>query len=325
MAELTYRITDKKPTDSPSFKEASVQELRALIALMESGSLTLSEICERAMISESRCRSAVALWEAEGLLTTHPCNESGENTTYINIIDDPSSYAKRDTNEISAIETAELIRDENLAMLIEECTVLMGKATLATRDVKFITELYCDLSLSPEYLIALAAYLKDKGKLTGANLKYEAQRLVEKDINTVEELDRYIKNAEKSNGEEWEIRRIIGIYNRNLTDTERETFRRWTEEYCYSTEIISLAFDKTVAGTGGNVSLPYMDKILSGWHEAGCKTVSDCKAHSEATKPEKGEKRKRVSKSEAPKPRYGDFDTDEALRAALARSFTDDN
>ena len=120
MAELIYRITDKKPTDSPSFKEASMQELRALIALMESGSLTLSELCERAMISESRCRSAVALWEAEGLITTHPCNENGENTAYINIIDDPSSYAKRDTNEISAIEAAELIRDENLAMLIEE-------------------------------------------------------------------------------------------------------------------------------------------------------------------------------------------------------------
>ena len=325
MADLTYRITNKKPTEADSFLDASADELRVLLALIESGSLTISEIAKKVGVSEPRCRSAVALWEAEGLVSGDPCNENSENTDYIRVIDDPSSYAKRDTAQLTSLETAELIRDENLAMLIEECTILMDKATLATVDVKNITELYTTLALSPEYVIALAAYLKDKGKLTGANLRYKAQKLVEKDISTVEELERYIKDAEKSSGEEWEIRRIIGIYNRNLTDTEREAFKKWTEEYRYSTEIISLAFDKTVSGTGGNVSLPYMDKILSGWHEAGCKTLSDCKKHSEATKPEKGERRKRQSKTEAPKPRYGDFDTDEALRAALARSFTDDN
>ena len=202
----------------------------------------------------------------------------------------------------------------------------MGKAALPTTDVKHITHLYSALALSPEYIISLAAYLSGKGKLTGYMLRHEAEKLTERDVSTLEELERYIKDRDEEIAAEWEIRRAIGIYNRNLTATERKYFKKWTEEFGYSTAIIRHALDLTVSGTGGNISLPYMDKIISSWHEAGCKTVLECTQHSESTKPApETKKARRASKTEAPKPRYGDFDTDEAFKAALARSFSDDN
>ena len=314
------------PLSSASFREASADELRILIAVLENGALTKDELSKLTGASAPRCTAALALWEAEGVITPTPCDENGEGGAYINVIDDYSSYTKSDLPEPTSGEIAKTIRDENLSSLIEECAILLGKATLATQDVKHLTSLYSELALSPEYILSLAAYLKDKNKLSGYNLRREAEKLVAKDITTLEKLDGYIKERDSEIEGEWEIRRMLGIFNRSVSDTERKFFKRWVDEFMFSVEIIRLAYDMTVTATGGNVSLAYMDKILTGWHEADCKTVSDCTAHSASTKPEREEKRtRRRPKSEEPKPRYGDFDTNEAFKAALARSFTDDN
>jgi DNA replication protein DnaD len=72
-----------------------------------------------------------------------------------------------------------------------------------------------------------------------------------------------------------------------------------------------------------------MDKILTEWHEAGCKTLEECRAHEEKNKADRREAYKPKTKpreKEKPKPpRYGSFDVDEAFRAALKRSFSDDD
>ena len=326
MSKSKYIKTSLSPVNAAGFRDASADELRVLLAILEDGTLTPDELSGVTGASVPRCRAALALWEAEGIITSTPCDENGESKAYINVIDDYSSYTKSDLPDITASETARTIRDENLSSLIEECAALLGKATLATQDVKHLTSLYSELALSPEYILSLAAYLKDKNKLSGYNLRREAEKLVAKDITTLEKLDGYIKERDSEIEGEWEIRRMLGIFNRSVSDTERKFFKRWMDEFSFSVEIVRLAYDMTVTATGGNVSLAYMDKIITGWHEADCKTVSDCSAHSASTKPEREEKHtRRRPKSDEPKPRYGDFDTNEAFKAALARSFTDDN
>ena len=329
MAEPRYKIKELRITDKEFFKECSKEELRVLVALIERGCSDPGELSAAAGVSRSRALSTLTLLEAEGVAARLESTEkdNGEKAPLINVINEESKYRQNEIDETPAIEVAGSLRDENLAMTIEEVARIMGKATLATADVRYISELYTKLGLSPEYITTLAAYLGDGKNLTGHRLRGEAERLHSQDISTLEELERYIKEQGERVAAEIEIKRVLGIYNRNLTDTERSLFRKWTEEYLYSVEIIRLAFDKTVLGTGGSLSMPYMDKIIEGWHEAGCKTVSECIALSERKKPTPEEKpdRRRRSKTAPEKPRYGDFDTDEAFRAALSRSFTDEN
>ena len=70
-----------------------------------------------------------------------------------------------------------------------------------------------------------------------------------------------------------------------------------------------------------------MDKVLTVWHEAGCKTVEECRAlaASEKAKAEKdradSQAARKKSKTEPEKPRYGDFDINDAFKAALERSY----
>jgi DnaD/phage-associated family protein len=106
-------------------------------------------------------------------------------------------------------------------------------------------------------------------------------------------------------------------------DSEEAMIRKWFDTFAYSPVIVSEAYDICVMNTG-SLSFGYMDKIISAWHEAGRKTLEECKAKRAVDKAEtsssQSQKRGR-SKSDPPKPRYGDFDISDAFAKALARSY----
>ena len=90
-------------------------------------------------------------------------------------------------------------------------------------------------------------------------------------------------------------------------------------------KIVEEAYDVATLSSSGRNLFAYMDKVLLGWHEAGCKTVSECQAKraadratfTESTSP------KKKSKSKPEPPRYGDFDINDAFAKALERSYGD--
>ncbi|MBR5817587.1 MAG: DnaD domain protein, partial [Clostridia bacterium] len=101
----------------------------------------------------------------------------------------------------------------------------------------------------------------------------------------------------------------------------------WYYDYLFGEDIIGEAYDLTVMNKG-KLSLPYMDKLLSRWHECDCKTVEDCKRVSEKEKPEKKDEGVKKSAGRIPKPpkstpRYGNFDVEDAYKKALMRSYGD--
>lgn len=299
---------------SESFGEASREELRVLVAVMESAEpLSVEEISSLASVSPARAKGAVAFWSAEGIFT----ESDGIAEEFA------ATVRQGEIDEIPAARVAVSIRDEGLADLIEECAEIMGKPALTTEEVKNLTALVTQYALTTDYIATLAAYLASKGKLTAVRLRDRAISLVGRGVDTTEALEVYIKDREKQSSAEIEFRRLLGIYNRSTTEMERNAFNKWSEELGYSTAVVGEAYSICVANTG-SLSIPYMDKVLTAWHEAGCKTVEECRAfyssQKAAEKPE-DERPKRRSKSEPEKPRYGDFDINDAFAAALKRSY----
>ena len=204
----------------------------------------------------------------------------------------------------------------------------MDKAALSTHEVKIICTLNTEYALSPEYITTLAAHLAAKGKFTAVKLREDGKRLAAKGIDTLESLEQYIIERENESADEWEIRRTLGIYNRNLTPSERDYFKKWTGELGYSTSIVALAFDVCVLNTG-KLSCPYMDTLLTSWHKAGCKTIEECRSanasHKAQGDSEAASSTRKRAKVEPEKPRYGDFNVNEAFKHALSRSFGDED
>ena len=323
MTKLNYRVNLLRISSNPAFKEATVEELRTLIALSEcNGNIDgIKELAAMAGISQARCRSALAFWEESAVIR----EDDGTPT----IIDEFEERLVRGEIDVKpAVEVAESIRNENLASMLDDCATLLGLACLSNDEIKNLTGLYTQYALAPDYILTLTAYKTSKGRTTVRIICNEAIRLSEKGIKTTDALDSYIKCIEESSGAEWEIRRILGIYCRNLSPSEKTYFKKWADDFGYSTAVITEAYDMAVLNSKtGRGDLRYMDKILTDWHEAGCRTVNECKARSEAEKAklttEKAEKKNK--KSEAPTPRYGNFDAKDAFMKALERSYGKEN
>jgi DnaD/phage-associated family protein len=226
--------------------------------------------------------------------------------------------------EERSVETAKTIRDGELAQLLEECAMLLDKPALSTEEVKKITSVYSQLSLSAEYISTLALHLAESGKFTATNLAKKAKGLAEKGIDSLGALCVYIEDTKSENGTDKEFRRLFGIWNRKLSRADREYFRHWSEDFGYSTEIVGEAYGiMTANNASGGVSLKYIDTILTHWHEAGCKTVAQCRAEEERSRAEKAEKNggKIGRKKPEAKPKFVDFDVEDAFQRALQRSY----
>lgn len=306
-------------SENECFREASAGELRVLLVLLEYNKrrISLDKLAELAGASAARVKSAVALFEAAGIITA---------LDSFAVVKDEFGECKIDTH---ALTVARDIRDEGLAELIEECTRLMERDTLSTEDVKIITSLATDTTLTPEYILALAAFLKgmlkDGKKLSAKKLRAEAEKLIGKDIDTLEALEAYIKDKSEELHDEWEYRRALQMWSRSFSTGERDYIRKWAHVYGFSTAIVKAAYEKSVLNIK-SVSFPYMDALLTDWHSAGCKTLEECIARSEQTGAKL--KAKRVSKEsgakkapEAATPNFSNFDSDDAMMRALERSY----
>ena len=320
MPRITYRVTPLTLTDKAVFKEASAIELRVLLALIERGGMLESEDALAALADTTRSRvlAALLLWEEEGVITRTPCEENGV------IIEEFTTRTPEVT--VEAKRTAATVRDERLAEMLEELAALMNKPALSTEEIKAVTEMYITHGVTAEYIVTLAAGIAKSGRLGTARLGRELAKLVENKCETLEQLETYLKSKETESQTEWEMRHVLGIYNRTLSATEKKYFKRWIEEYGFAAPIIARAYDITVIHSS-KLSYPYMDRILKGWFDAGCKTLADCDEFTERekSKPKTENKPRTKEKTEAQVPRHGSFNIDDAFNKALARSFTSDD
>ena len=326
MSKINFRVLLRPLSECQGFTEMTAPELRVLVALIENGGCIESAkmLAELSGTTEVRAVSTLTLLTEMGLIAPED-----EMTSQGGIVEEFEYRIREGEIEAqSARVVAKTIRDGNLSEMISECAVIFEEPALSSEHTAILTALYTQYGLSPEYILTLASYMATKGKPNASTLKNKAISLHKRGIDTVEELERYIGDLERENTADWELKRLFGIKGRNLSDAELAYFRRWCDEFDFTTEIVSAAYDICSVATGGKLSLPYMDKILSEWHEAGCKTLDECRRHEEKNKVERREAYKpkvKPREKEKPKPpRYGSFDVDEAFKAALKRSFGDD-
>ncbi len=332
MTRFNYAFTDKRVSEAAEFEEASAAELRVLMALIDlNGDTDEQTLCERAATSRARVAAAIELWSAAGVIRPR---ESGEGIApYGNRITE--EFASRDIPgeliEQTAREAAETIRKSRLASLFDELARMLGKTMLTPMEIRTVSALSAQYSLDEEYIATLAAYVLESGNFSVNILVGRAKRLAEEGILTTDSLNTYISEKMRVDGATLEYRRLFGIYDRALTPTEKKYFSKWSTEFCYGTEVVGIAYDITVANIG-KLRLAYTDKLLTDWHENGCRTAEQCERRYEAVmlqkqaqeasaRAERAEAKRTASRAAAAKPRYGDFDPEEAMRRAIERSY----
>ncbi len=326
MSKLYLRADPALLCKSELFTETSKEELRVFSAVMASGEeCSEQELAALAKCPLSRCKAALTLFSAEGIIEI-------SNTPFEeNVIEYEHGEISHfsDLEEQPPKEVAAAINRLDLSALLDECANLLDKAALSSSEAARIVSLVTSLSLESEYIIALVSHMKSKKQGTVTRIVKKAEELVGRGIDTYEALEGYISDCD-SPGYIMEYKKVFGIY-RALSESETECYKKWAEDFGYSAKIIALAYDKSVIA-GSAASLAYIDTVLTAWHNAGCKTVAECKENSkafkdarEAERKEHATAKKSKAKTDAPTPRYGNFDIDEAFKLALSRSYGDED
>lgn len=323
MTNYTFRVNLDSITKLECFKDASKDELKVLVAILalDGAPTSAEDLANDLGISVARVKATVTLFEESGVLIAR---EKSDFLAEVEYEFEPKKNEKKTGDSLAAAKT---IRNDDLHGMLIEIETLFEK-TLTTTETERITSLYTEKGLSVGYILHLVAFVKDTYKsMTVNRVVQEATKLINKNIDTHEALEVYIKEKSEEVAGEWTMRELLGIRGRTLTKTERQFFKKWMHEYGYSKDIIGEAYDITVNATGDR-SLPYMDSILTGWHEANCKTLEECRAKAEMRKHESKKNANNSSQKskknvEADTPKYTEFNSEDALLRALERSYGD--
>ena len=122
----------------------------------------------------------------------------------------------------------------------------------------------------------------------------------EKEINTYEKAEALIDKLVRTRQKEFKVRKALDLGDRKLTVTENRLIARWTDEFGYDVDILSLGYDKTVDGIG-KLDMRYLDKILTSWYQNNVKTIEDAENLAMLEKKKKKEKETSYDLSEVEK------------------------
>ena len=233
----------------------------ALLYLYARSGADVSRAEEALHMTESRCSCAVATLRQLGLWAQDQKSHAfaGERPQY------------SESDVLDAMHA-----DDSFRMLYGEVQRLLGR-TLNTEELKILLGFVRYLGLPAEVVCVLVCYCKDRARQRGSlrnpslrTLEKEAYAWAEQGIDTIEEASAYIQNQNLRFTRMANLMRLLQIRGRSLTPAEERYAQSWLD-MDFDNEAISMAYERTCLNTGG-LKWPYMNGILTRWHQAGLHT-----------------------------------------------------
>ncbi len=310
--------------------EAGGVELKVLLKIAASaGEFDPSALAAELSIDEVALHSAIGFWRGAGILqieSTDQVSQSDKEAPQ-SALTEPSKTVQvntrtgKDGRKVTVVQSDEIpyynaeeierIFAENtqLSGMLDECQNILGKLFSPTEINKLLalTEYY---RLDFEYVVLLCYYCKKIGKESVPYVDKLAKSLWQEGIVTTEALEERLSLLSSAADLGGKFRQLSGAGKRSFTEREMKFFTQWSK-WQISPELLTLAYEVTVDNTG-SPSMPYINKVLSNWQEAGYRTPEEVAAAMEAYKQKKEAKAKGGT--------FSSFDTDEFFEAALNRT-----
>lgn len=318
---------------------ADEAELKVLIALGDASvraALDVDALADRLALTPDAVEGALQFWRGAGILKKSGAKSgSGEAASPKSTpteaprqapvqaapVQAPPAKAETPRASVTIVRsddgtphyTAEEIQrifaeNGELSGMINECQNIFGKIFNPT-EVNKIMALSEYFRLDCEYILLLCYYCQKIGKASVPYLDKLARSLYNEGIDHVEALTERLAELESAVDLGGYYRTLCGAGKRAFTDRENKFLSQWVK-WGISNEVLKLAYEVAVNSTG-SPSMPYTNKVLSNWKEAGYTTAEQVKAAMEEYQQKKENKGAAAQSS---------FATDEFFEAALRRS-----
>lgn len=289
--------------------DADGTELRFLLALADTdGEVDLDEVAGRIGASREDALKSLNFWRGAGVLVadgdlkpvrvSEHLTDGGNKISVVHSGDMPSYTGPE----------IERLFDENARMrdFVDECQRLLGKM-LSVNEINKIIGLIDYYRFSGDFVLLLVKRCIEIGKGSIPYIVKTAISLYNGGIVTVEALEERIREEEEFSAMEFTLRKLMGMGKRAMTEKEKRFVQNWTD-WKIPDDMLELVYGVAVDATGGP-SMPYMNKVLTNWREAGYKSAEDARAAMEQYKQKKAAAADTSS-----------FDRDEFFEAAIRHS-----
>lgn len=186
--------------------------------------------------------------------------------------------------------------DPSIALLLEEAQKIMG-APLSPVESEIVVSLCSYYGMQWDTALMLLQFCVQRGHKSMNYVEKTACAWLEKGIITHEQIEQEILRLTQNNENEKKIIQVFGLYNRGLTQKERDYVEKW---FALGLEenMIFLACERAAENTG-KVSFAYADKILQSWKDKGITTIKSAIDDLNAGKPSSGPQSKSTTVSDS--------------------------
>ena len=166
-------------------------------------------------------------------------------------------------------------KDPSFPRLVGEAQRRLGR-TLSGEELKVLLSLTDYLRLPVEVVGLLLSYCIERARRQGGRMpamrtiEREAYRWFDEGIDTLEQASFYVQTQLAVHTRVQQLRLLLQIDGRRLTAAEEKLLSSWIA-MGFSDEAIAMAYERTCLNTGA-LKWPYMNSILTSWHEKGLHT-----------------------------------------------------
>lgn len=223
--------------------------------------------------SEQMINSALCFWRGTGLITENNGKISVKPKMSETVIPKEAPLENKEPS-YSTLDVAEAVtKDGDFKQIVEFAAATLGELPNASKQAQLLY-LYDNLGMQSDVIIGIIAHCASLGKTQMTYIKKTAEGIHNDGVVTYKELECYFKAQEDYRKFENEVRRVIGAGERAFTKSEKTIIEKWEKQWNISPELLSPAYDRTIALIS-KPSLPYMSKILESWHNEGIKTEQE--------------------------------------------------
>lgn len=171
---------------------------------------------------------------------------------------------------------------EGLRFLIQQAEAILGK-TLSPAMSSLLLTITDDYGLPPEVTAMLLHYAQEVGKTGTAYIDSVARDWAESGVFSLEAAEAKLQDLSVRRLAWGKVASAAGLPKRSPSKKEEEAALRWVQEWGFTQEMLSAAYDRCADNTG-KFSAAYMDRVLESWHAAGVRNPGELAAYEEKKK-----------------------------------------
>lgn len=206
-------------------------------------------------VPESKIDEAIGYWIEKGLLLPQKADMiSPETVTLAKKKPQPPVIVKQpDSGELT---------------FLLECMENQLKRPVTSVEYKSVIHILEYIKLPADVVIMAVEYCISIDKFNARYLEKLCSSWADSGITSHGMAEQYLNLMKESKQNEAIVKKLFGIQNRSLIDSERDSISRWFGEWHFDLDVIKLAYERSISAIN-KLSFPYINKILLSWYEKG--------------------------------------------------------